>query len=126
MSAAESPLGGPAGQVLHGSIRLIEDLCTSCMICARECPAWCIRIDSHLEPIAGLPPRRSAGGGSRDRTSNVLDRFEIDWALCMYCGICVDQCPFDALEWAGPHVAPAADLASLVHGIDQLSRPEAR
>ena len=29
----------------------------------------------------------------------MLDRFEIDWSLCMYCGICVDECPFDALEW---------------------------
>jgi NADH-quinone oxidoreductase subunit I len=30
----------------------------------------------------------------------VLDRFAIDFSLCMYCGICVDTCPFDALFWA--------------------------
>ena len=35
----------------------------------------------------------------RERTQNVLDRFAIDWSLCMYCGICIEECPFDALEW---------------------------
>jgi len=30
----------------------------------------------------------------------VLDRFAIDYALCMYCGICVEVCPYDALFWS--------------------------
>ena len=63
------------------------------MICARECPTWCIHIDSHTEPIPDLPP------GVRERTQHVLDRFAIDWSLCMYCGICIEECPFDALAW---------------------------
>jgi NADH-quinone oxidoreductase subunit I len=65
------------------------------MICARECPSWCISIDSHTEPISDLPP------AARERTRNVLDRFAVDWSLCMYCGICVEECPYDALEWVG-------------------------
>ena len=92
----------------HGSIRLIEPACTSCMVCARECPTWCITIDSHSEVVAADQP------GARPRTTHVLDRFAIDWSLCMYCGICIDECPFDALEWAGglcarrPGSAPGA------------------
>lgn len=101
-------------EIVHGRIRLIESNCTSCMICARECPVWCIEIDSHTAPVPDLPP------GARERTHNVLDRFEIDWSLCMYCGICIEECPFDALEWAGAHVAPADSLGDLVHGADQL------
>jgi NADH-quinone oxidoreductase subunit I len=101
----------------HGSIRLIEPACTSCMICARECPSWCITIDSHTEPVADLP------AGSRERTRNVLDRFEIDWSLCMYCGICVEECPFDALEWVAEHTLPATDLRNLTHGIAELAPP---
>jgi NADH-quinone oxidoreductase subunit I len=92
----------------HGSIRLIEPACTSCMICARECPSWCITIDSHTEPIPDLPP------GARERTRNVLDRFLIDWSLCMYCGICVDECPFDALEWLADRT-PAGGSADALH-----------
>ena len=95
----------PAPSAGHGTIRLIEPACTSCMICARECPSWCITIDSHTEPIPDVPL------GARERTRNVLDRFAIDWSLCMYCGICVDECPFDALEW---DPAPTAAGRSLL------------
>jgi NADH-quinone oxidoreductase subunit I len=100
----------------HGSIVLIEQSCTSCMVCARECPSWCITIDSHTEPVPDLP------AGTRVRTQNVLDRFEIDWSLCMYCGICVEECPFDALAWEPQHTDAAASSTTLRHGIAELTR----
>ena len=73
-------------------IALLEENCTVCMLCARECPDWCIYIDSHKEEVA-------APGAARARQRNVLDRFAIDFSLCMYCGICIEVCPFDALYW---------------------------
>ena len=97
----------------HRWIRLIEPACTSCMICARECPSWCISIDSHTEPISDLPVT------ARERTQNVLDRFAIDWSLCMYCGICVEECPFDALEWADDLTQPASSSHALVEEMVQ-------
>ena len=98
----------------HRWIRLIEPACTSCMICVRECPSWCISIDSHTEPISDLPAT------ARERTQNVLDRFAIDWSLCMYCGICVEECPFDALEWADGLTEPASSSDALV---DEMVQP---
>ena len=98
----------------HGSIALIEDRCTSCMICARECPTWCITLTSHLEQTVPAP-------GARPRTHNVLDSFAIDWALCMYCGVCIEQCPTDALEWGGARVPSADRLVDLVHHRDRLA-----
>lgn len=100
----------------HASIVLIEPACTSCMVCARECPSWCITIESHTEPVPDLP------AGTRARTQNVLDRFEIDWSLCMYCGICVEECPFDALAWEPQHTAAASSSSTLRHGIVDLTR----
>jgi NADH-quinone oxidoreductase subunit I len=110
------PGQSPDGRA-HGSIVLIEPACTSCMICARECPSWCITIDSHTEPIADLP------AGARERTQNVLDRFAIDWSLCMFCGICVEECPFDALEWSSDLAPHAAVLADLTHEKPALAPP---
>jgi NADH-quinone oxidoreductase subunit I len=93
----------------RGVIALLEDNCTSCMLCARECPDWCITIDSHKETT----PATTEGG--RDRSRNVLDRFAIDYALCMYCGICIEVCPYDALFWS-PEFAYAQDqIGALVH-----------
>ncbi len=98
----------------RGVIALVEENCTSCMLCARECPVWCIEIGSHQETE---PP---AAGHGRERTRNILDRFAIDYSLCMYCSICVEVCPFDALHWS-PELAPAElDIRNLTHEKDRL------
>ena len=99
----------------RGVIALKEENCTVCMLCARECPDWCIYIDSHKET---LPPKREGG---RQRKRNVLDRFAIDYALCMYCGICVEVCPYDALFWSREFEYAEYDIRSLTHEKEKLS-----
>ncbi|MEX2503812.1 MAG: NADH-quinone oxidoreductase subunit I, partial [Egicoccus sp.] len=93
----------------RGVIALMEENCTVCMLCARECPDWCIYIDSHKEQV---PPAKEGG---RARTRNVLDRFGIDFALCMYCGICVEVCPFDALFWSPEFEYAEYQMDKLLH-----------
>ena len=78
------------------------------MLCARECPDWCIYIDSHKETIPAPP-------GGRERQRNVLDRFAIDFSLCMYCGICIDVCPFDALFWSPEFEYAELDIRNMTH-----------
>jgi NADH-quinone oxidoreductase subunit I len=97
----------------RGVIALRAESCTSCMLCARECPDWCIEIDSHKETV------QPATGG-RPRVENVLDRFAIDYGLCMWCGICVEVCPFDALFWAPTHDLAVPDARGMVHERDVL------
>ena len=98
----------------HGRICLVAERCTSCMLCVRECPTWCITLEAHQEAV-GEPAAR------RPRTINVLDAFTIDWGLCMYCGICVEVCPFDALQWRPDPVAASTTAEGLRHGIPQLA-----
>jgi NADH-quinone oxidoreductase subunit I len=100
----------------RGVIALLDENCTSCMLCARECPDWCIYIDSHKETL----PATTEGG--RERTRNVLDRFAIDFSLCMYCGICVEVCPFDALHWSPEFEYAETDIRDLLHEKDRLSQ----
>jgi|TARA_B110000444_G_scaffold163621_1_gene152949 NADH-quinone oxidoreductase subunit I len=45
----------------------------------------------------------------------MLDRFDIDYALCMYCGICVEVCPFDALFWTPEYEYSEPRIADLLH-----------
>jgi len=98
----------------RGVIALKEENCTVCMLCSRECPDWCIYIDSHKDV---MPPKTP---GARPRTRNVLDRFAIDFALCMYCGICVEVCPFDALFWSPHFEYSETDITKLTHEMDTL------
>ena len=97
----------------RGVIALLEENCTVCMLCARECPDWCIYIDSHKETIPAPP-------GGRERQRNVLDRFDIDFSLCMYCGICIEVCPFDALFWSPEFEYAELDIRDLTHGKERL------
>ncbi|HEU4349338.1 MAG TPA: 4Fe-4S binding protein, partial [Actinoplanes sp.] len=81
--------------------------------CARECPDWCIYIDSHKEEVV-VP------GAARPRQRNVLDRFDIDFSLCMYCGICIEVCPFDALYWTPEFEYSELDVLNLLHDKNRL------
>ena len=104
----------------RGVIGLLEENCTVCMLCARECPDWCIYIDSHKEPVP-QPPGDPAGRG-RPRVRTVLDRFAIDFSLCMYCGICIEACPYDALFWSPEFSYAETDISDLTHERDRLRR----
>ena len=97
----------------RGVIALKQENCTVCYLCSRECPDWCIYIDAHKETH---PP----AGGGRARSVKVLDRFAIDYALCMYCGICVEVCPFDALFWSPEFEYAEYDLLNLTHEKERL------
>ena len=95
----------------HADIALDAEACTSCMLCVKECPTWCITLDSHTEQV-------TEPGARRPTSVAVLDRFAIDMGLCMYCGICIEVCPFDALAWsAEPATATLnrSELAQVLH-----------
>ena len=98
----------------RGVIALDEEACTSCMLCARSCPDWCIYIEGHKE----LQPPSKPGGRQRSRA--VLDRFDIDYALCMYCGICVEVCPFDALFWSPEYEYSEFAMGDMLHDKERL------
>jgi len=68
-----------------------EDLrCVACKICEQECPPQCIHIVGPAKDAQGRPLKVYG------RTFPV--KFDIDMSICMSCRICVDVCPFDAIE----------------------------
>ncbi|MEY4322813.1 MAG: hypothetical protein RL410_594 [Actinomycetota bacterium] len=99
----------------RGIIALKPESCTSCMLCVRECPTWCISLDSHQAPDPTTPT------GARVRLINVLDEFAIDFARCMSCGICVEVCPFDSLKWEAEIDYDAASREELAHTTERLA-----
>jgi NADH-quinone oxidoreductase subunit I len=102
----------------RGVIALDENACTVCMICARECPDWCIYIEGHAEQV---PAPEGAPAARRPRSTVALDRFAIDFGLCMYCGICVETCPFDALYWSPDYQYDAPTLLELTQERQRLA-----
>ena len=76
-----------------------------------------LRDQTLRKPVPGRPGGRRAGpaGRGRERVRNALDRFAIDFSLCMYCGICIEVCPYDALFWSPEFSYAEPDLRDLTH-----------
>ena len=58
------------------------DKCTGCATCAKSCPQGNIEIITHT--------------GEEDNRY-IVDKFEVDTGRCMFCGLCVESCPYEAL-----------------------------
>ena len=91
-----------------------DDLrCVACKICEQECPPQCIHIVGPAKDEQGRPLK------AYGRTYPV--KFDIDMAICMSCRICVDVCPFDAIEMDNQYEFSTSDrFGWLVFNKEQL------
>jgi NADH-quinone oxidoreductase subunit I len=79
--------------------------CTACEACARICPTRCIELTG-------------AGKGKSRRAST----FTIDHNLCMYCNLCVEVCPFDAITmWTRIGELSSATRSGLVYDLKTMT-----
>ena len=82
-----------------------EERCTGCSTCAQACPDGCILV---------------ATSPAEDGSLNI-DRYEIDFRLCMYCGLCVEACPYEAIQAGGPLDDATYDFESLYRDKHKLT-----
>lgn len=59
--------------------------CVACYQCEKICPSYCIKLDGGK--VEGIKRKRAT-------------MFEVDFALCSLCGLCIDVCPTDTLEYS--------------------------
>jgi len=91
----------------HARTNLIwfEERCTGCSTCAQACPDGCIL-------VATSP----AEGGERN-----VDRYEIDFRICMYCGLCTEACPYQAIQAGGTWKDVVQDFESMYRDKESLT-----
>jgi len=80
-----------------------ELLCTACGVCERTCPARAISIE--------------AEGKGKERHPVA---YNVDYGRCMFCRMCVEECPFEALAMTGEYEYAIYDREGLVKGIEEI------
>jgi NADH-quinone oxidoreductase subunit I len=74
-----------------------QEGCIACNQCAVICPVECITIESRKKTEDENPDARTpAHFGSKPVKLKLL-RFDIDEALCCFCGLCTEVCPTECL-----------------------------
>ena len=92
--------------------------CVACKICEQECPPQCIHIVGPAKDAQGRPLKQHG------RTYPV--RFDIDVSICMSCRICVDVCPFDAIEMDTAYeLSSSGRVGEMLHDKERLLKSDA-
>ena len=67
----------------RGILEVDLEICTGCLACERACPIDCIVIEAVKD---------------KQTKAMMLNRFDIDIAKCMYCGLCSEPCPTGSIH----------------------------
>ena len=90
-----------------------EERCTVCASCAKYCPLGIIKIVTD-----------TSGVNYQEGQSYDIEVFDIDMGRCMYCGLCVEACPYDALHMGSGFEEGQYKRDDLVIDVNRLKKAD--
>jgi len=83
--------------VYRGFLDVDMHICTGCMLCMNACPIQCIVIEIVKKELH--PTENNAAPHKPPQSIRLIEKFDINIALCMFCGLCTEVCPTGAIHF---------------------------
>ena len=96
------------------------DDCIGCDQCSRACPVSCIEI----ETVKGLPTDDIGKTSNGKKKALWVTKFNIDFAKCCYCQLCVFPCPTECIYMTDVYEFSEFDRKDLVYDYVTLTHEE--
>ena len=93
------------------------DDCSGCDQCARACPVSCISIDT----VKGLPTDDLGKTSQGKKKALWVTKFDIDFAKCCYCQLCVFPCPTECIFMTDEYEFSQLERTGLLYKFSALS-----
>lgn len=96
------------------------DDCIGCDQCARACPVDCITI----ETVKSLPTEDLGKTSQGKKKALWVTKFDIDFAKCCYCQLCVFPCPTECIKMTDVYEFADIRRSNLIYNFATLTSAE--
>lgn len=107
----------PLPERVRNRLYVNMDDCIGCDQCARACPVNCISI----ETVKGLPTEDLGKTSQGKKKALWVTQFDIDFAKCCYCQLCVFPCPTECIYMTHAYEFSEFDRSDLIYSFVTLS-----
>ncbi|PJA96439.1 MAG: NADPH-quinone oxidoreductase [Ignavibacteriales bacterium CG_4_9_14_3_um_filter_34_10] len=97
------------------------DDCIGCDQCARACPVSCISIDT----VKSIPGDDLGTTSNGKKKALWVTKFDIDFAKCCYCQLCVFPCPTECITMTETYEFSEFKRKNLLYHFSSLTNEEA-
>ncbi len=101
----------PSRRIRGNELVWSKEKCTGCGTCAKTCPQGTIRIVTSVKV---------------EENKYQVEKFEVDTGYCIFCGLCVEACPYEALFMGYGYERAKYRRGELVRDREELLESEER
>jgi len=111
----------PMPERVRNRLYVNMDDCIGCDQCSRACPVSCISIDT----VKSLPSEDLGVTSNGKKKALWVTKFDIDFAKCCYCQLCVFPCPTECIYMTDVYEFSEYERGKLLYNFSTLTPEQA-
>lgn len=112
----------PLPERVRNRLYVNMDDCIGCLQCERACPVSCIEI----ETVKSLPTEDLGKTSNGKKKALWVTKFDIDFAKCCYCQLCVFPCPTECIYMTDVYEFSEFERSNLKYNFATLTPSETK